>query len=306
MNLDDTPFAPLAIHLVDLLHALDGTDITITLVGGFGLALRRLYAEERGFQTFIERVPVARATEDFDLLIDLEALKDHEKMSRLRVILDQLGYVEIDRARYYQFAKPGTSTGGRNVKVDLLAPEPDQEHLDNYRTGSGVNAYRITAKTPAQARKVRLHAHITPEAIASDEQPTLIPLEATGSDGQRRQVTVRLPHTYTLYAMKLHAFRDEHEGKKSGDRRAYAEKHAGDLYTLTALLTADEFDQLTSFRERHARTSAAQDAAQIVATYFPHERAPGALTVLNRYDVRVEDLRAFLDVLRDQFPVVAD
>ena len=72
MNLDQTPFAPLAVHLVDLLQALQGSGIELTLVGGFGLALRRLEAEEQGLETLISNVPVARATEDFDLLIDTE------------------------------------------------------------------------------------------------------------------------------------------------------------------------------------------------------------------------------------------
>ena len=88
MNIDRTVNGPLAAHLLDLLDALEGQDIPLILVGGFGLFLRREWLLETGTKTLFERVPESRATEDFDLVLRLELLADLMKMTGLRAAFE--------------------------------------------------------------------------------------------------------------------------------------------------------------------------------------------------------------------------
>ena len=63
VDLTRTPFAPLGAYLLDLLHALDGHEIPLILVGGFGLFLRQEHLAAEGTRTLFPGVSPARATE---------------------------------------------------------------------------------------------------------------------------------------------------------------------------------------------------------------------------------------------------
>jgi hypothetical protein len=158
LDLTTTPFAPLSSHLLDLLHALEGEDIPLILVGGFGLFLRRLLITQLGVPTLYPSVPVPRATEDFDVVLKLHILADVVRMKTLRAAIDGLGYQVVETAQEYQFRKPGTAWGSnRDVKIDLMAREPETTDPKLY-----VGGVRLMPRN----RNNPLHAYRTPEAVA--------------------------------------------------------------------------------------------------------------------------------------------
>jgi hypothetical protein len=296
VKLNDTPFAPLVGHLLDVLHELEGQDIPLIIAGGFGLLLRRQWLEAAGTRTLIENIPSARATEDFDVVLRLEVLADTQKLTTLRHALDRLGYKVVIGAEKYQFIKPDTAWGaGRNVKVDLLARQP------------AANDARFRADT----RRVRprgnhnpLHAHVTPEAIAVEEDLLEITIEGSRPTRETGRGIVYLPHPYATLLMKLFAFRDEHEGRKGNGREPYARKHAGDLFSIAAMLSAEENDALNSFRERHQASAIAREAAGIVQDYFSTPSSSGMLRLREALGGREPaEFALFLGVLGDTFLV---
>lgn len=101
--------------------------------------------------------------------------------------------------------------------------------------------------------------------------------------------------------MKLFAFRDQETGRKSAPRPLYAAKHAFDLYTLTALLTASEYDELADFRTRYGLHPVGIEAAGIVREFFDGRSAPGALRLLERERLPDGRLDDFLKLLNEVF-----
>ncbi len=269
VDLTRTPFAPLGAHLLDLLHALDGHEIPLILVGGFGLFLRQEHLLAMGRETLFPGIPAARATEDFDALLQLTVLADVEKMRTLRDALTTLGYEVVVGAERYQFFKPDTAGAGRrNVKIDLLARKP--EAGDPPLTHDARRIGPLPKKNP-------LHAHVTPEAFAVEEGLVRVTLAGNRTDGKLGTGEAFLTNPYALYLMKLFAFRDEEEGKKGAERQGYARKHAQDIATITALLTESETTEFSAYRARHAGHPLAQEAAQIVERYFQGEAQAGPL-----------------------------
>jgi hypothetical protein len=55
MNLENTPFAPLMPHLLDLLQTLEPHGIPLILAGGSGLLLRREWLEASGTPSLITK-----------------------------------------------------------------------------------------------------------------------------------------------------------------------------------------------------------------------------------------------------------
>ncbi|MFH0822370.1 MAG: hypothetical protein V2B18_06425 [Pseudomonadota bacterium] len=53
--------------LVDLLRALDNTDVKLIVGGGFGIFLKTEYVRRRGARTLLFQWPESRSTNDRDL-----------------------------------------------------------------------------------------------------------------------------------------------------------------------------------------------------------------------------------------------
>lgn len=269
INLTQTPFNSLGMHLLDLLKELDGYDIPLILVGGFGLFLRRECQLSSGAKTIYSPVPNTRSTEDFDALLKLNVLADVPKMQALRDALSHLNYEVIKGAEKYQFIKLGTEENGRrSVKVDLLArkPEADDPQLthDSRRIGP------LRKNNP-------VHAHVTPEAIAVEEGLLRVTLNGYCTSGESYAGDVFLANPYALCLMKLFAFRDEEEEKKGEGRQAYARKHAQDIATIIALLTEAEYSRLSDYQVMFANHVIVQEANDIVYRYFSASEQAGLL-----------------------------
>lgn len=293
MNLSRTPFAPLTVHLLDLLRQLEGSGVELTLVGGFGLFLRREWIAATRAETLIQPIPEARSTEDFDLLLGLELLADADKSQALMAALDALGYEVLPSALRFQFKKEGTAWGqARDVKVDLLAPLPPEGH-------PVLEADRVRVKRRGGGSP--LHGRVTPEAILIDERRMEVPLEGDCSDGRFYSGTIWLPNPLTLYVMKLFAFRDRQVGGRGGTEPDYARKHAADLYTLTTLLRQQDYEDALELARQHRDNPVLLEARQIVAQYFAGENSPGVLRVREQPNFQATNLSLFLSVLGQLF-----
>lgn len=297
MRLIPSTFGPLAPYLIDLAAAFEARGLPLMLVGGFGLVLRRQWRQEQGERTLIEAVPPARATEDFDVLLTLELLADSARRLAMREALDEAGYQVEEGMKYLHFIKPDSGGAGRrNVKVDFLAP-PVTEGNETLKE----HFFRVGPKKSSEANK--LHGYRTPEAALLQGDTLPLPLEGQGTDGQERQTQVVLPHPFMLTLMKLCAFRDEYEGRKSSGqiRRDLAAKHVGDVYTLVALLTQAEADSLPELRVQNATHAVVQDAQRIVQTLLANDQMPGTLLLRENLRIESDELTTFLDMLNEAF-----
>lgn len=294
VDLTRTPFAPLGAHLLDLLHALQGAEVPLVLVGGFGLFLRQAYREAAGATILYTEPPPARATEDFDALLTLSVLSDLQRVQRLSAVLERLNYQVVPGAERYQFLKPDTAGAGRrNVKIDLLARRPDED-------GPLLRHDPRTRRIGPLRKGNPLHARVTPEAFAAEDDLLALSIVGVGSGGDDREGTVFLAHPYALFSMKLFAFRDEEEGRKGDGRQAWAQKHARDLATITALLTEPELAELGTHANRFRGHPQAQEAAQIVTQYFADAASRGVLR-MQEQEVPSELRRLVVEVLAEAF-----
>jgi hypothetical protein len=292
VNLNDTPFARLASHLLDLLQALEGHEIPLIIVGGFGLALRYQRVDESGERTLLIPIPSVRTTEDIDAILKLDLLFNDNKTLVLREKLQELGYSAVEKARNFQFEKSDiTTSDSKNIKIDLLSRVPNQ------------------GDPPLKHSKPRvkgkhLHAYGTPEAIAVEDTPLELSIEGNNTTGELAKGLVYLPHPYALLLLKLFAFRDEQLGKKStsGDRTPYARKHAGDLYAILAMTTEAEYATLETFKIKYHTTDIGNQATQIVREFFQDRTSVGALRVREAHpETTPANLETFLDLLKATF-----
>jgi len=278
----DDPFKR---ELVALDRALDGA-VPLIVGGGYGLVLREGLLRAARARTR-RRYPSARSTEDIDLFLKLELLLDSARAQRFREALDGLGYVPVESAKYYQFVRKIAVGGGeRTLKIDLLTRVPE--------SAEEKQAAR------ADTRRVRgrgfslLHAHATQEAITVEEN--LAPLRIRTGAGD---ATVYLPHPFSYLLLKLFALRDLLESAAKG----YGRHHAADVFATVAMLTAAEWHETVSMRERYADTAVVTEARRIAEELFRGRSAAGVQRLADHFAalgdrIALDELDAFCDDLR--------
>ncbi|HYL99428.1 MAG TPA: hypothetical protein VEZ90_10775, partial [Blastocatellia bacterium] len=215
---------PLREELNKLALALEPHDIELIVGGGFGLVLRTEEIRLNNRRTRFQNPPGVRSTSDIDLFLRAEIVTDNNKMRLIRSTFDDLGYMKVKGAEYYQFVLPIEYAGfPRGIKVDLLA--------------APVSGPR-SAEVKQDVRRIRprgsfnrLHAHVTPEAFTV-EQNTL-PVDIGDAS---KPVTVHIPHPFSYLLLKLFALRDRIDDTEKG---AY---HAFDIYRTIAMMTSEEWD----------------------------------------------------------------
>ncbi|MCA1595880.1 MAG: hypothetical protein LC772_05600, partial [Chloroflexi bacterium] len=85
---------------------------------------------------------------------------------------------------------------------------------------------------------------------------------------------------------------------------SYAQKHALDLYTLSALLTQQEYDALDGYRTRYGHDPLAEEAGEIVAQFFSGMDTTGTIRIREQASFpRANQLNDFLRLLAEVFPV---
>lgn len=286
------PFDPLQANLLDLLYELHDSEVQLMIGGGYGLYLKRKLGQETHQATLCSFVPAARPTEDLDVFLATHILVDPAKA---KIVLKAIQALECDPVpdkENFQFTRTFNYEGREyKTKFDFLTKAPsdpsESKRLD-------VQDVRVKNKGHGG-----IHAHLTTEAIAVEDNPTLVEIEGVRTTGQKHKGTVYLPQPYAYLMMKLFAFRDW-ETKKV--KPLFASKHALDLYSIVALMTEEEFATAEASSQRYRQMPAAKEAAGIVEKFFSRGPAQGTIRLREHQLYSDEtDLSQFISVLTDLF-----
>ena len=276
--------------LLDLLFALEGQGIPLTVGGGFGLFLKRRHLDALGERTLLDRLPEPRATNDIDLFLRAEVLAD---LARTRVVADtirRLGYVPVEEAKFLQWKRP-----------ILVAGVPQEIKLDVLVGPLGAFKKKLHVKMPRVRPKgdIEFHAHAVEEAILIEEEPGAVDVRGTRTTGEVHQGTVYVPQPFSYLLMKLHAFAD----RKDDADKDLGRHHALDVYTIVGLMSEGEYERAKILGSAHAAEAPAQRARDIVREHFGAPTATGMLRLrehqLFRADFRID---VFAEVLQEIFP----
>ncbi|HTJ42209.1 MAG TPA: hypothetical protein VL463_08935, partial [Kofleriaceae bacterium] len=247
--------------LLDFSTELEKTGVRMFLGGGYGLYLKQLSLENSGTRTFLspDAWPRARATADLDVFLPTEIVVDYSHMVHVREALDALDYKPDESAKFMHFTK--TVEGGE-VRIELLSGPVE---------GGLRNKVKITPPRIRPKGRLELHAYLTTEAIALEEQPTVLDVDG---------VHIFIPNVFTFLLMKLHAFNDRKEEAVSDDEgRQLGRHHALDIYRLIAMASEDEVELARELRKTHSESQPVATASRIVAEDFVDSNAIGALRI---------------------------
>ena len=274
--------------LLDLLSKLDSTTLPIILGGGYGLYLRRTILEQEGTRTLLEHWPEARSTNDLDLFLRPELLCDSTRLVSLKSALDELGYTPVEGAEHYQFRKDDPDGFiKRGIKIDLLTgPSSCFEGKD----------LKVDRRRVRPHPSVKVHAHPTDEAITLEENLQEVKLQI--ADDSRESKSVFLPHPFTYSLMKLFALRDQVAIQQKG----FGSHHALDLYSIIAMMTESEWNQVNEKANANAGSKIGREAHRIVFQLFNSLTSQGLLVMrANPYCSDQLQLPDFIELISELF-----
>lgn len=285
------------VGLAELIEALGPLTDRILLAGGYGLYLKQLHLAQLNQKTLIagEHWPAARATNDFDLVLDMELLASVPDMTLLRQALDGLGYEPIENAHYYHFQREGGRPGA--LRVDLLAPQPDRVDADER-----IRHQPTRRAGPKGHGRPKVHAWPAEGVLLGEEGGVAmeIPLPARpGADRPAR--TVRVPHTLTSMLMKLSAY-----GNQKRDGHAGFEKNAIDLYRVIAMTSEEEDRAMPGLLAGVTGDPVVARCRELATANFKGPDAPGVVEIRQHPGWRNSarpDVDKFVAVLSDYFGV---
>lgn len=258
------------------------------MAGGYGLYLKQQHLESQSLETVldVEMWPAPRATNDLDVFLAAEVVTDSDSMEAIRSVLDKLGYLEIESAKFYQFVKPISIA--QQVKLDLLAGP-----LGRYEECVKRDTRRVRPR-----RSVKLHARRVDEALDLEEGCTEIEVTGWLSSGERHAAKVLVPQPFSYLMMKLFAFRD----RKDDEDKDMGRHHALDVLRIVAMMTRHEYEETHRLFGMHAEQEPVRQARQIARECFADEDAIGMIRIrehqLFRPDIGIgtflRDLHALL------------
>ncbi len=243
-------------HLLDILSRPASQELI--LAGGFGMRIKQAHLRESGARTLINKMPTARATQDLDFFLRMEIFVQTERGKAVREVLDELSYTEHTPKWQFSKALRAEATAGEKIMVDLLARSPvSGEPVDvrNHRVGSRSG--------------ISLHGHETPEAFAVEDSPMQIPVRGALSTGVEIEASVFVPHPYSWINMKVKAAHDwllMKQGKL--EKKPFREKHAFDVYLLTAMLQELELEESEQMAQRYSLNPLAIEIGENAKTLF--------------------------------------
>lgn len=283
----------LTTSLLDLWSALGQTAQRVLLGGGYGLYLKQQHLTQARVATLInvDLWPVARVTQDLDLLLTAELVGNVDDMTTVRSALDRLAYEVIEGSKYLQFVRNVTDT--RIVKIDLLTAQ-----LDVLASSPAITADDRRAR-PSAKNRPDLHAHPTDGAIGLAESTISLDVSGTLSNGAAAQARIRLPHPFSYLMMKLTAYRD----RKNDPAKDLGQHHALDVFRIMAMLTQAEMAEVTKQVAQHQSNPQMQSCRQVAELDFASESSAGVLAMRRHELWRNDDqLDVFLGAIREVFP----
>ncbi len=246
--------------LLDLARALRDDDIPLIVGGGFGLYLKQENLQANDASTLL-RLPEPRSTNDIDLFLRVDVLAKLSAAQRIAHILEGMGFRALQQARYFQWLRE--LADGHSVKLDLLVGP----------LGAFKNQLKIARPRARPRGDVRLHAHMTPEAIDIDSRSKQIEVTGICTDGERFSTPIYVPQAFTYLLMKLFAFDD----RKDDYRRDVGRHHAMDLYRIVAMMTESELQEAIALASRHGSNRHVERARGIIKSQFAIPTAIGIL-----------------------------
>ncbi len=250
----------------------------LILVGGAAILVKRGWLERIQAKTLITAIPLARSTEDVDFLLSLDLFVRRDGGREIRSMLDELKY--IPKQEFWQFAKG-------DITVDFLARIPTGE------SGVKLNEPRVGAKP-----SIRLHGHVTPEAFAVEVNPAMI--EVVFGNGPSTEIRkANVAHTYGMLNMKTRAAFDWLQRRLRGEApKPFSEKHALDVYILTASMTFGELEECRAMAANYVDHPIARAICQEAKNLFSHPNSPGYLEAQRQVQMEL-DHAVFWDGLRE-------
>lgn len=256
---------PLMPYLLDIVTAPEAAELT--LAGGLGLRLKQAFRKSSKEQSLISNHPESRATQDMDFFLQLSMFVEAAKGIAFRDLLLKEGYFPVEGSQHFHFVKRIDQglLGPMEVKVDLLARQP-------------LEGENVRVKGPRVGSGIDLHGRVTPEAFSLEEQPLLIPLAGSKSDGSAADgASVLVPHAYTWLNLKIQAAHDWLKKAKPG-----GQKHVLDVYILTAMLTPNELSQSEALATKYQDHPAARSVKDACRELFGSAEAPGCAEILRQ------------------------
>ena len=280
---------PLAANLLDLLFELRELPVPLTIGGGFGLYLKRMWLDETRERTLFSQLPMSRATNDLDLFVRADVLCDLQSMKAVAAALDRLGYEVVPEAKYMQWKKHFDLHGqDREIKVDLLVGP-----LGQFRERLHVKGVRARPIGP-----IKLHAHTVEEAVHIDESPVTLTISGNRSNGEPAEAQIHVPQPFTYLMMKLFAFRD----RKMDEDKDLGRHHALDLYTIVAMQVESDYQESLRLGNLYAVDTHVETAREIIRSDFAEPASIGVIRLREHPLFRPEfPIPDFLAVLNEIF-----
>jgi len=212
-----------------------------------------------GGQALKFTVPYARATKDFDFVLDVIALRRNP--GAVGAALDRLGYIVVPESRNFQFVKP-IPNSVHTMRVELLGPE-EHKRQDDIRVDLGGN----------------VHARACVGGTIVLAESDVYEVEGHLPSGVASRAAIRVSRPHALVFMKCLAMDDRYRNVR-GIRhhehdRDSARVHVADIVDILAV-QADpmhfredlikQFDRDPDLRVR---------MAQITRAYFTEDGSPG-------------------------------
>ncbi len=258
---------------VPLWSELRGVSPGLKLAGGYGLFLKQQWLASPAGENARPLIPlnrwrdgIPRVTKDIDLIVEVGLIASRQEQKRLDSILSRQGFEVVPANARWQFERK--LDGGKNVLVDFHAPLPDQ-------VGQAVKVASRRVKPRPSLGDMGIHGRENPMAVCSDKFPFSFSLEG---------VEIVLPNPVTLGLMKLAAARDQYaitqDASKPEPERAtasgQAQKHARDLFRMTAMVTREENDHVSAVLGVARKSEAFEDCRTIFAELFGRADSWGA------------------------------
>lgn len=249
---------PLRADLCRLARRLAPDNVSLLLVGGYGILLKAEYIRANDLET-VAPTFFPRATDDLDLLLTAQVVADTDRMAAVRDALRELGYEPVTGGEYYQWSRDLEGDGGAasRVRIDLLGQIPEDQ--------SGM---KVSDRRMRPHGFEGLHAHPVVEATVVHEKPIHVDVCPEGSPG-----TVALPHPFSFLLLKLFALDD----RKNDPDVDLGRHHAFDLYRLVAMLTREEWREVPELRSRHSENGVVRRAGRLVRRLFSDLESIGSI-----------------------------
>lgn len=203
----------------------------------------------------------ARATRDFDFLLDAVHLRERD--SRVGETLDALGYRVVPESRNFQFEKQ-IPESREIMRIEFMAPHELRRKRD----------FRVDIERGLHARECFGGGIALRE---SDEHE----LQGTLPNGQTATVRLRVTRPTALVLLKLLALDDRYKNIRGPDEaehdREEAQTHAADIMAvMTAIPDTAEFRR-RFYEQVEGQEEVGDRVMTILEQYFSADASPGIL-----------------------------